>query len=310
MKKTEAELTNLFESKISSLFDEYKKMPHYGQESPTFLARPRLCDTFEKIKKILSELTDFTVLSIETHGNVHVIRLEDNLKISIIYAKTKEEFDWLYEYHSYSSSIILGRILKSAGLKYSEDGLEYLQYNLIQNHHSVVGKLVLTKNFEKILNIFGLNYEVFKKGFTSFDALLDFITSTKFFNPSKFVNYEKEHRAITLQKLEEYLILRKRDKEEGDKLTFEYVQTFFPEIDFNKEIAKLLEKAQAKKNINDKFNGRIILDTISGFDPKEVGLSMSKFKNSFSSVEIYKEFLSENSSVEIMNKFKEVNQIV
>lgn len=56
MKKTEAELASLFEEQVSFIFEDFKKLPNYGQANPTFLARPRKSDTYNKIKEVLSHL--------------------------------------------------------------------------------------------------------------------------------------------------------------------------------------------------------------------------------------------------------------
>ena len=311
MKKTEAELTRLFEEQVSFIFEESKKLPNYGQSNPAFIARPKQQDTYDKIKTILSKLSgDVKVESFKSSGNAHVISFSEEARIVIIYAKNEEDFNWLYNYHSYSNSIIFGKILKSAGLKYSEDGLEYIQYDLRENHKSVVGSISITKDFSRILEILELDKAEFEKGFKSSTEFIEFVIKSPYFYPEKFINHDKEQRSIILQRLEEYLILNNVQNHDAKKLTFDRIKELFVNIDFETEIANLIAKAERKKGIIDKLNGRVILDTIPGFEPKRIGIALGYFKHSFSSHEEYIEFMTERSKEEVMSKFKEVNNIV
>lgn len=310
MSKTEQELSQIFEEQISFLFEETKKLPNYGQSNPTFIARPRKQDTYEKIKSTLSGLkSGIVVESFKTSGNAHIIKFKDESRIVVIYADSPEDFKWLYDYHSYSNSMIIGKMLKRIGLKYSEDGLQYVQYDLRINHQAVVGYIDITKDFSRVLNILKLDYSRFKSGFKSSNELFDFVVKSPFLKVEKFINQEKEHRQALLQKFEEYLILNNIKNENYESLEFDRIKNLFPEIDFPAKMKELLNKAKKKKEIIDKLNGRVILDSIPGFEPKRIGAAMSYFKNSFSSYEEYVEFLMEHSQEEVMHKFKEINHI-
>lgn len=310
MKKTESELATLFEEQVSFIFNKFKKLPNYGQANPTFIAMPRASDTYKKIKNILSSLNaKIDVESLSRSGNSHIIKFGSNSKIIIIYARNLEEFDWLYDYHSYSSSIIIGKILKGAGLKYSEDGLEYLEYDLRENHKSVVGSINITKDFSRVLEILELNLSEFRKGFSTAQEFFEFLIKSPYFKPERFINPNKEQHSIVLQKLEEYLILNNVQKYDAKNITFEQIKEIFIQIDFDTEIAKLIAKAERKKGITDKLNGRVILDNIPSFEPTRIGMALGCFKFSFSSNKEYVEFMTEHSPEEIFTKFKEVNQI-
>lgn len=310
MKKTEPELTQLFEEQISIVFDVFKKLPNYGQTYPTFLVRPKKSHTFEKIRSVLLTLkTDIVVETFKSISPAHVISFTDESKIVILYANSQEEFDWLYDFYSYSNSIIIGKIFKQISLKYNESGLQYIQKNLRENHQSVIGTIDITKNFHKILEILELDFKEFKKGFKNLEEMFSFFIKSPYFAAKKFIESEKEQKTFILQKLEEYLILNKLENKEYKNLSFERVKSLVPEIDFDAKISSLLEYAERKKNIYDKFNGRVILDLIPGFDPKKIGPSMTEFKLSFSSKDEYVEFLINHSSEEIISKFKLLNQI-
>jgi hypothetical protein len=311
MKKTEQELEQLFETQISFIFEQHRKLPNYGQPTPTFIARPRKSDTFDKIKAVLSGLKkDIVVETFKASGCAHVINFAEEAKIVIIYAKNEHDFRWKYNFHSYSASMILGKIFKSIGLKYSEDGLHYLQHDLRENHKSVVGSITLTTNFNEILDILELDVNAYSRGFTSSNEVFDWITKSPYFIPEKFINKEKEQRVFLLQMLEEYLILNKTENPNPKHLSMDKVREFFSEVPFEKLSAELLDKAHKKNSIVQKFNGRVIMDLIPGFETKKIGISMSYFKHSFTSDVDYEEFLIEHSKEEVISKFKEVNQLV
>ena len=310
MKKTESELTEIFEKQISFIFGKFKKLPNYGQANPTFIAMPRGQNTFEDIKlRFPSFEVDVRAEDFKASGRTHIINLEEDSRIVIIYAKNEEDFDWIYNYHSYTSSIIIGKMLKKIGLKYSEDGLQYLQHDLRENHQSVVGTINITKDFERVLNILELDIDKFKAGFTNLDSLLGFLAETPYLKVSKFINREKEQRTFLLQKFEEYLILNNIENTNYKSLEFSRVVELFPEINFEEEKAKLLEKAEKKKGIHDKLNGRVILDMIPNFDKTQIGEALYRFKNSFESIDEHVDFMIEHSSEEVFCKFKEVNQL-
>ena len=309
MKKTELELSQLFDEKISPIFEESRKLPNYGQSNSTFIARPRDCHTFDKINNILFGLNGVEVEEFKSVGNTHIINFSDETRIVIIYAKDKNDFKWLYNYHSYTNSIILGKILKSAGLKYSEKGLQYLQYDLRENHKSVVGTIDITKDFSQILEILELDVNEFEEGFISLVDFFKYIMKSPYFNAEKFINHEKEQRNFMLQSLEEYLILNNLENNKSEKLTFERVKELFSDIDFETEMNILLERAEKKKRIVDKLNGRVILDMIPDFEQTRIGLTMGLFKNSFESNEEYIDFMVDSSQKEVLSKFKEVNKL-
>lgn len=303
-------LAQLFEERVSPLFERIQRLPNYGQSTPAFIAMPRKSDTFQSVKDILfSFSSDVVIESYKSIGNAHVVKFADDFKMVIIYATDEEHFKWLYGYHSFSVSIILGKILKRAGLKYSEDGLRYVEYDLRENHRSEVGDIVITRNFKDVLEILELDVEEFDRGFNNVTELFSFLVKTPYLNVRKFVDLEKEAKAFILQKFQEYLILNKLEDRPYEAISFDRIKEVFAHVDFDTEIAKLVEKAEEKKRLIDKFNGRVIMDLIPGFETKNIGPSIGNFKHSFKNIEEYIDFLCQHNQEEIISKFKEVNQL-
>lgn len=310
MEKNIEKIAQLIEEQISFIFENFKALPNYGQPKPTFIAQPRQSDTFDKIKGALEKLkSSVTIENFGSSGNAHLIHLDKDTRIAIIYAKDSEDFKWLYDFYSYSHSIIIGKILKRAGLKYSEDGLQYLQHDLRENHKSVVGTIDISKDISRILQVLELDPQEFKNGFKTIEEFFNYVIKSPYLNAAKFSDPTKEQKNITLQKFEEYIILNGIETSECKDLTFDRVKECFPEIDFGSRIAELIAKAERKKTITDKFSGRVIMDSIPGFNQKQLGIAMGYFKHSFPTKELFEEFMTEHTVEEFIVKFKEVNQI-
>jgi hypothetical protein len=310
MEKDNINLVESFEQQVKFIFEDIKKLPNYGQAFPTYIAQLRAEDSADKIRQVLQDLSkDITVESTKATRTSHVIRRGDEFRIVIIYAQDSNDLKWLYDFHSYSNSIIVGKMLKKVGLKYSEDGLQYIQHDLRPNHQSIVGTLDITKNLSRVLEILELDYQEFMAGFKNTDEIFSFFVKSPYLKVEKFISTDKEQRNFTLQRFEEYLILHKIENQNPKSLEFDRIKELFPEIDFTTKISELVAKAELKQSRVDKFNGRLILDKIPGFEPKKIGISMGYFKHSFESIDAFHDFLSNHTEDEIIEKFKEVNKI-
>ena len=295
-----------FERSLLSSFDKVRKLPNYGQVNSTFIVLSSKNEAEPTIKKIVEDFQEIGVILEHNKGikNSHNIFFGGNTKTTLIYAHSQEELEWLHDYHSYSSSVILGKLFKKAFFKYNELGLRYIQYNLIPNHKSEVGEYIVTKDFKTILDIFELDYEEFKKGFNTIEEFFAFVLKTPYIKIEKFVDLEKEARNEILQKFQEYLILNKVQNNNYKSFRQERIVSIFPEL--SAEIVKLEEKAQKKLEVDNKFNGQAIMTTIPEVKPTDIGRIMGEFRDSFDSKEAFKEFISERSKDEIFNKLKEV----
>ena len=66
------------------------------------------------------------------------------------------------------------------------------------------------------------------------------------------------------------------------------------------------DKAAAKAEVNEKFNGKVVLESVSEVTKENIGASMMKFKFSFESKDVYEDFIVSNSREQILDKFKQV----
>lgn len=303
MKKTILEIISLFEPQIMPLFGQVKQLPQYGGLSTVYIAQPRDVSTFNKMKEIMLEIEPEAI--IKTSGNIHVLNFSEDAKIVMIYAISQEQMDWFIDYHSYSSSIILGKIFKGSGLKYSEEGLEYIEYNQKINHRAPVGSIVISKDIDRILGVLGLSGETFKKGFSTLTEFFDFVIKSDYLRTDKFLSSDKEYKNFTFQEFDKYLTLTGFERTERREITVDELQVHFPEIDFATRIQELKDKSAAKKDIDEKFNGRVILEFVPEVTRETLGESICKFKFSFSSKGDYEDFIIQHSKEEIMEKFRE-----
>lgn len=299
----------LFEEKLKQLFKRFEKLPRVESVNNAFVASERHADTYDKIKALIvecnlsSHLTAFHVVS-----NTHCICFGEDKKTVVIYSPSLELFDYTYDYNSYSLPVIFGKIFHKARLKYSEDGLFYVQKDLRPNHQSKVASLKITSDFRDILQILKLDYQTFKKGFSTFDELFNYILKTPYIKTEVFADLEKEAKMYTLQRFQEYLILNKIQKE-SEKLTLKRVDEVLPGVQILEKVKEFESLAAAKMAFVDKFDGRTIMRNLPDFDKRKIAVSMSMFKQSFGSIEAYQDFINNNSEQEIIKKFKEVNQL-
>lgn len=299
-------LIKKFETVLFLSFDKIKKLPNYGQVNSAFIVLSPKSDAEPILKELIKNLQDSDVILEHNKGikNSHSIFFGDNTKATIIYAQTEEELNWLYEYNSYSSYVIFGKLFKKALFKYNELGLRYIQYGFSKTHKYEIGEYLVTKDFKTILEIFELDYEEFKQGFNTIEDFFKFILKTPYIKIEKFVDLEKESRNETLQKFQEYLILNNIQNTNYKSFKKESIVSMFPEL--LPEIEKLEALATKKLETVDKFNGKVLMDTIPGVNPTDIGRIMREFYTSFNSKEAFKEFIAERSREEIFDKLKEV----
>lgn len=296
---------------LSFIFDNFKALPFHDEDNTdakkvTFLAQPRKGDTLEKLQNVLSNIkSDVEVSNGDRYKYCHKFTLGD-VEISILYLKDHDNFDYFYDVSSYGINLLLGKILKRANLKLSQDGLMYEEKLSVENHHSKVGHFVISYSMPDILSLMGLDYDTFAKGFSSQDEMFEFVSQSPYLDATVFTQPKKEHKHPIYTKFQAFLILKGMDESKGEKITFEMVDKHFEGVNFLDEVQRLKDKEARKKGLVQKFNGRVILDYFKDFDPKKIGTSMGYFKFSFGSVEEYQDFLIENNIDDIMTKFKEV----
>ncbi len=296
--------------KISFIFTGLTLLPTFGyledRERYTFVAKPRQNENFERIKGALSglksgvEVEDSKSLK---HGHEFTI---DGKKVSILYAKEDDSYDFFCEISSYTINSLIGKMIKPAGLKLTQNGLLYEERLGIENHQSKVGDFYITKDVRKLFELVELDYDRFKNGFETKEEFFDYITSTPYFNINKFLNPKKEYKLSIYTELQAYLILNPKPSQINKEISFTDIDNHFDDINFYAEIEVLKEKEKRKRESIGKFNGKTILNHYPDFDKKTIGTSMGYFKHSFDNVETFRDFLLDNSENEIMNKFREV----
>ena len=299
-------IVKAFERNLILCFNKISKLPNYGQLNSTFIVLSSKNEAEPSVKKIIEDFKEFGVILEQNRGvkNSHSIFFGGSTKVRVLYAHTQEEFDWLYDYHSYSSSVIFGKLFKKAFFKYNEIGLRYIEYAFSKSHKYEIGEHIVTKDFKAILDIFELDYEEFKKGFNTIEEFFAFIIKTPYLKIEKFTDLEKEAKNETLQKFQEYLILNKVQNDNYKSFKQERVIWMFPAL--IDEMANLKEKAKKKIEVVNKFNGQSIIEMIPEVKPTDIGRIMGEFRDSFDSKEAFKEFITERSKDEIFSKLKEV----
>jgi hypothetical protein len=301
---------------LSFLFSRIEPLPIYTDtQNPEKIIYVAITNTLphenQQLRNIISELKS-NIEFFKTRETDAIGFIYDDLRIVIYLTRNEQDFKWAKEHRSYFSAPILGKLLKKAGLKYSPAGLQYVQYDLRDNHKSLVGTLDITKDFERIIKLLGYDYERFIQGFKNQEEFFRYILTSPYIKVEKFLEPEGLGEVAIIDAFAQFLVENNITKTGFNKyksFNFELVKQFFSEIDFDKELSILRERAEKKLNIAKKFNGKVILEKIPNFNQKHIGLALGRFKYSFGDVEIFKDFIVDNPVEVILEKFKEVNQI-
>lgn len=300
--------SQLFEQKIEPLFERFKKLPQHGQQNNSFIVVSGTEQLHVELRKILKEIdAQYSFEKFKVLSGSYIVDFGEGVKTVLIFT-IAEDFDFAYDYHSYYISAIIGKIFNKANLKYTDEGLFYVQYDLRPNHRSEVTRLKITPNFKTVLELLQLDYEEFKKGFANTDEIFAFICKSPFLKVEAFRDLEKEARMFILQAFQEYLILNKVQSE-GRKLTLEMVNEIVPEIDLFEKIKQMEKQAQDKLELVQKFDGSTIIKLMPEFDKKKIPMAYSILMRSFGSKEAFREYLRTHTQEEVFTKFKELNQL-
>lgn len=234
-------------------------------------------------------------------------------------------------YYSYGDlGAIIGRISKYYGLTFGSDGLwlslyadtvnqfiesEIQEYNdLIINGPTDVtwnfGKIDLTNNPELICTYLDFDYKKWIEGFNSIEEIFDWVKNSSYFKVEIFesLNCVHKRRALLRPNYQQFIISL------FGKIEFKNVAT--SEISkniqlnalqyFNKknELVTLLETHKKNKELKDKFNGNLLLESGFVVDPRQLGKFILGFKlfikNQFK-IE-FEEWLDNNTKDNVLNE--------
>lgn len=216
-------------------------------------------------------------------------------QIDLIFCEPQYYFSHL-NYLSYNDlGNFIGRTAHKMGLKFGEKGL-LLPIRLNSN----VEEMILSSDFEKIIEFLGYNKEIYKQGFKTLEEIFEFTVNSKYFSGSSFIDSEQNHtnrvrnsKRKTWNKFCSYLkensLLDKNfnfpDKEISQKSALEF---------FNKvsEYNFILQENEKRNSEAEKFNGNIVKE-LTSLKEKSLGIFIKRFKEKYNISDFSKEEIKE-----------------
>lgn len=212
----------------------------------------------------------------------------------------EKNYESYFHYYSYNDlGNLMGRLSHSLGLKYGQDGLFYNHYS----DSNTKDKIMISQDHEKIFDLLGLDYEVWKVGFDSLEDVFEYILTSALFNPEMYQleNLNKVNRERNLKRKSYMSFLNFiKDKKPNpnyyrDRFSLlrekviDVIINVFPEANIEIKLAEIEYRLSKKKLMKLKFNGALIKE-MYGLEGKEIGDAIKIFKEYISVVYYEMEF--------------------
>lgn len=287
----------------------YKNKPSFGDadilvsmEDCTYNMRDYILDTFSPNE-------------IFHNGNCWSFDYKE-LQIDLI-TVAPEHFDSNYNYLSYNDlGNYIGKIAHGFGFKYGQEGLVYDHYFKGSN----IGRVIVSKDYDKIYEFLGLDYNRWKEGFDELEDIFKFISKSKYFNweylqleNNNRINRERDAKRKSYMSFLEFIEDNCKDSEhqyQYDKDKSVYVDKaaeFFPESNLITEIRRMEYEECKALYIKSKFNGGEVMRRF-GLKGKELGDALNGFKKMMNFLipnESYEHYIINTPSEDIYEDFKE-----
>jgi hypothetical protein len=227
-----------------------------------------------------------------------------------------EHFDSNYNYLSYNDlGNYIGKIAHGFGMKYGQEGLMYDHYFKGSN----IGRVIISKDYDKIYKFLGLDYNRWKEGFDELEDIFKFISESPYFNweylqleNNNRINRERDAKRKSYMSFLEYIENNCKDSDhqyQYDKDKSVYVDKaaeFFPESNLVMEIRRMEFEECKSLYMKSKFNGGEVMRRF-GLKGKELGDALNGFKKIMDGLvpnESYEHYILNTPSEEIYEDFK------
>ena len=254
-------------------------------------------------------LDEFKTKEIVKNSNVWSFEYKE-LQVDLILTSSVN-WESSLNYFSYNDiHNLIGKYAKKFDLKHGIDGLKYV--HRLPNG-KFLGNIHLTSDLSEILDLVGLDYDRYLKGFYELEDIYEYVTSSKYFNPYLFdlSNYNNLGRKRDekrpnyngfLKHIEKYKIEGKEYHYfHKDKTVYlGLVDYKFP--GFLKQYKEMLDLEERKLLIWNKFNGNLVMSKYPELTGNLLGKHLYEFKDK---IENFEDWLFDTSEEDIWLKFKE-----
>ena len=245
----------------------------------------------------------------ETHSNGSVISFDfEEFQIDLIPIK-ESIWDIAKIWFSYDPiSNLTGKVAHKFGLKNGWNGLVYP----FRNFNGKLSKdITLSKDPKEIFEFLGYDYNRYLKGFDTMEEIFEFIISSKFFDHRNFlmenlnhIDRKRNKKRKSYQEFLKYISDNNIDKSydfKKDKSEYiDFIDENFPNIKIKEKIKDFEKTDKENQLLNERFNGRLIMSCFPDLKGKNLGDSITNFRNQFDDFRTYG---LNHSSDEIMEDF-------
>lgn len=280
-KKVYTELENYIVSILTKLGVNFRTVKYYHEKDDfgdLDIVVSREDNAVSKIRKFFHE-----------HNIKHTNEFREDQNVSIfsaLFNGDRHQVDFMFvdkpelqsasEYYSYNDIWnLLGKIIKTYDYKLGWNGLLYTYRN--GNHYKE--DIVLTYNLLTALEILGLDWKRYQKGFKNYDEMFEYVTSCKAFDKSKFALENLNHRnRVRDRKRKTYNLFLQyiEDKDYGnDVIPLPHPTKVFPLL--SAKIRSLDNKFKDKNRAKEIINGNIVRN-VTGLDGKDINKILTTFR--------------------------------
>lgn len=211
------------------------------------------------------------------------------------------------------SGNLMGKVYHKFGLKYGFEGLMYPFRNF---NGRLSQDILLSKDNRKIFEFLGYDYDRFLKGFDEIIEIFYFVIESKYFDSTIFqmdnlnqIDRKRNRKRQTYQDFLEFIKNKNINKVYPFKRKEDYIfeiDKYFPEANLINKLQELQKKDEQNKEMNSKFNGKLVMNVYPDLKGSELGNMITNFMKSF---EDYRSFVLTNSSNDIIEEFKKFYEL-
>ena len=243
------------------------------------------------------------------NGNAYSFDYKE-LQIDFI-TVSREDYDSNYHYLAFNDlGNFIGRIAQSMGVKYGQEGLWYNHFHNGQK----VGKIMISKDYPKIFEFLGFDYDKWITGFDSLEEIFEYVIQSPNFDSEMYemknlnkINRERNLKRKSYMSFLDYIAKNAPNifGPEHDKVKILKEASIFFDCDVFTEIKRSEYEDAERAYASAKFNGGMVMEKY-GLKGKELGDAMKTFKESLPHNNYNQTIIS--SSMEYLYKvFEKVN---
>lgn len=180
---------------------------------------------------------------------------------------------------------LLGKVSHKFGMKYGWEGLVYVFRNF---NGREAQNILISKDPKKIFKFLGFDYNRYLQGFDTEQEIFDFVINSKYFCSDTFQMENLRHiDRKRNQKRPDYNRFISYINDNGINTNYDFlpkeeyipiIAEFFPEADLINKIEQLTIKDNNNQILSKKFNGKIVMEYYPNLKDKQLGHTMTKFK--------------------------------